>query len=98
MTSRAAIALLVLVPLAGCGGGTKTSAIPSSGSAAIAKTSTGTNTSAAPAETAPAGCTAVTKPPAKPDGTLPKPTLKLNPKRKYTATVKTNCGTFAFTL
>jgi cyclophilin family peptidyl-prolyl cis-trans isomerase len=40
----------------------------------------------------------VQPPQPKPDGTLAKPTRKLNPARTYVATVKTNCGTFAFKL
>jgi len=43
------------------------------------------------------GCLKVAKPAAKNDK-LPKPTSKLDPDKTYTATVTTNCGTFAFEL
>jgi peptidyl-prolyl cis-trans isomerase B (cyclophilin B) len=84
--------LLALVALAGCGGGTKTSAIPSGGGSSNATTST---TSAAPA---PAGCQAVKQPKPKPGGKLRKPSTTLDAAKTWTATVTTNCGTFAFTL
>jgi cyclophilin family peptidyl-prolyl cis-trans isomerase len=96
MTPRlAATAFLSIAALAGCGGGTTTSAIPAGGGDSSVK-STSTTTEAA--ATAPAGCTAAEKPDAKPDGTHTKPAFKLNRTRIYTATVKTNCGTFAFRL
>jgi peptidyl-prolyl cis-trans isomerase B (cyclophilin B) len=87
--------VLLLVVLAGCGGGTKTSDIPSGGETSSSTTATTTETQA---EKAPAGCTSVEKPEPKPDGSLEKPSTKLDPKKTYTATVKTNCGTFAFKL
>jgi peptidyl-prolyl cis-trans isomerase B (cyclophilin B) len=86
--------VLVVIALAGCGGGTKTSDIPSADSSSATATAT-TETQAAKA---PAGCTAVEEPKPKPDGSLKKPSTKLDPKKTYTATVKTNCGTFAFKL
>jgi cyclophilin family peptidyl-prolyl cis-trans isomerase len=43
-------------------------------------------------------CTTVPVPTPKGPQHLKAPTLKLDPRRKYTVTVKTNCGTFAFTL
>jgi cyclophilin family peptidyl-prolyl cis-trans isomerase len=87
--------VLLLVALAGCGGGSKTSDIPSGGETS---TSTATATTETQAEKAPAGCTSVKAPEPKPDGSLKKPSTKLDPKKTYTATVKTNCGTFAFKL
>jgi peptidyl-prolyl cis-trans isomerase B (cyclophilin B) len=86
--------LLVVLAVAGCGGGTKTSDIPAGGESS----STATATTETQAEKAPAGCTAVEKPKPKPDGSLNKPSAKLDPAKTYTATVKTNCGTFAFKL
>jgi peptidyl-prolyl cis-trans isomerase B (cyclophilin B) len=89
-------ALLVPIALvAGCGGGTQTSAIPSGGSSSVKATST---TTAAPAATVPGGCTAVSEPQPKAEATFKKPAVKLDKRRTYVATVKTNCGTFAFKL
>jgi cyclophilin family peptidyl-prolyl cis-trans isomerase len=55
-------------------------------------------TPAATAEEAPAGCQAVDQPDPRPDGTLSKPTGKLDPGKTYVATVATNCGDFEITL
>jgi peptidyl-prolyl cis-trans isomerase B (cyclophilin B) len=87
--------LLLLLTLAGCGSGSQTSSIPSGGDTTTAATQT-TDTSAATA--APAGCKAVKEPAAKPDGNLKKPSGKLDAAKTWTATVTTNCGTFAFGL
>lgn len=84
--------LLALLLVAGCGGGTQTSAIPSGGETAKGTTAT---TAAAPA---PAGCKAVDAPKPKPDGGQKKPKAKLDAAKKWVATVKTNCGTFTFAL
>jgi peptidyl-prolyl cis-trans isomerase B (cyclophilin B) len=92
MKLRPAIAV-ALVALAGCGGGTKTSDIPSGGASSSSSSATTTTTASAPA-----GCKTVQKPKAKPNGNLKKPTTKLDPAKTYTATVTTNCGTFAFAL
>src|SRR5213080_2568620 len=93
---------ILMIAVAGCGSGAQTSSIPSggTGSATTAAASTATSSTAASTATnaqtssasTPAGCTAVPKPPEKPDGQLKKPALKLNPRRTYIATVKTNCG------
>jgi peptidyl-prolyl cis-trans isomerase B (cyclophilin B) len=85
--------LVLIAVLAGCGGGTKTSSIPSGG-AGPATTSTATTETTA----APAGCTSVPEPKPKPDGSLKKPATKLDASKTWTASVKTNCGTFAFQL
>lgn len=89
--------MLLLLVLAGCGGGTKTSEIPSGdggSSTSTATTATETTTTTA----APAGCRSVPEPKPKPDGSLKRPATKLDAGKTYTATVKTNCGTFAFKL
>jgi peptidyl-prolyl cis-trans isomerase B (cyclophilin B) len=86
---------LLAVALAGCGGGTETSAIPSGGGDT---SSSSTATTEAQAAKAPAGCEAVAQPKPKPDGSLARPKTKLDAQKTWTATVKTNCGTFAFTL
>jgi peptidyl-prolyl cis-trans isomerase B (cyclophilin B) len=94
MRTRLPPLLLLLAALAGCGGGSKTSAIPSGGET----TTTSTQTTSTAATAAPAGCKAVKDPGAKPDGKLKKPSQKLDAAKTWTATVKTNCGTFAFQL
>jgi cyclophilin family peptidyl-prolyl cis-trans isomerase len=88
---RQLIAALLVTTAAGCGGGTETSAIPSGGEAPPAESTT----VEAPA---PAGCRNAQQPEAKEDGGQSKPNAKLDPARTYVATVKTNCGTFAFEL
>ena len=93
MRSRLATTCLVLAALAGCGGGSSTSAIPSGGGS----TGTTASTTTEAKEPAPAGCKSVEQPKPK-DVELPKPKTKLDAAKTYVATVKTNCGTFAFTL
>jgi peptidyl-prolyl cis-trans isomerase B (cyclophilin B) len=83
--------------LAGCGGGAKTSAIPSGGGTTTTAAGAASSTTTA-AEKAPAGCKAVTAPKPKPDGSYKKPSTKLDAAKTWTASVKTNCGTFAFKL
>ena len=96
MTLRLTAFVLVAALIAGCGG-SKTADIPSGGSSSTAST-TSTGASSTPASSAPAGCRSVAKPAPKPDGKLAKPSLKLNAAKRYTATVTTNCGVFAFSL
>jgi len=86
--------LLLAAALAGCGSGTHTSSIPSGGTGSSATTATQTTATTA----APAGCTAVKQPAPKPKQSLKKPSGKLDASKTWTATVKTNCGTFAFEL
>ena len=97
MKLRLAPLLVLLIGLAGCGGGTTTSSIPSGGGATAGGESA-TSTSTTTSEAAPAGCEAVDKPKPKPDGALKKPSSELDAAKRWTATVKTNCGTFAFRL
>jgi peptidyl-prolyl cis-trans isomerase B (cyclophilin B) len=87
--------LLLLVALAGCGS-SSTADIPSGGKAAPSTGTTASTTTTT--ASAPAGCTSVSAPKAKPNGTYPKPTHRLNPNKTWIATVATNCGTFAFKL
>jgi peptidyl-prolyl cis-trans isomerase B (cyclophilin B) len=54
--------------------------------------------SSAPAKPVAASCHAVSVPPAKGPQHLAAPKLRLDPRRTYTVTVSTNCGTFAFAL
>ena len=89
--------MLLLLALAGCGGGTKTSDIPSEDSSSSTATAT-TETTQTDTSAAPAGCKSVPEPKPRPDGSLKKPSTKLDEKKTYTATVETNCGTFAFKL
>src|SRR4051812_6843345 len=87
------IPAVLLVALAGCGSSTTTSSIPAGGETSSATSATTTAPAAAPA-----GCKAVGQPKPKPNRSLKKPSNKLDPTRTWTATVKTNCGTFAFKL
>jgi cyclophilin family peptidyl-prolyl cis-trans isomerase len=96
MKTRFASLLVPIALVAGCGSGTHTSAIPSGGGSSSVKTTS--TTTASPAATVPAGCTAVSKPQPKSAGTFKRPSVKLDKRRTYVATVKTNCGTFAFKL
>lgn len=54
----------------------------------------------APTATASAaeGCETVRAPAPKADGRLPKPSLRLDPAKRYVATVRTSCGTFEIEL
>ena len=89
--------LLVLATVAGCGGGTKTSAIPSGGETTTAA-APATTSSTTSATSAPAGCKSVPEPKAKPSGHLKKPSTKLDAAKTWTVTVTTNCGTFGWKL
>ncbi len=70
------------------------------GSSSSHTTTTTTTASTASATSTPAAvqCQKVPAPTPKGPGHLSAPTLKLDPQRIYTVTVRTNCGTFAFTL
>jgi cyclophilin family peptidyl-prolyl cis-trans isomerase/uncharacterized protein YceK len=89
---RALIAIAAVLALSGCG----------SSSSHSATTTTRTRSAAAPPATGPAAntaqCRTVAVPKPKPAGHLKAPTAKLDPRRTYTVTVLTNCGTFAFKL
>jgi peptidyl-prolyl cis-trans isomerase B (cyclophilin B) len=84
-----ALMLSLVVALAGCGGEKKASIPNGSGSAATSTPTTSTKT--------PVFCKKAEKPKPK-TVKLAKPTIKLDPKKTYTATVTTNCGIFYFTL
>ena len=86
--------LLLAAALAGCGSGTQTSSIPSGGASSSATTASQPTATTA----APAGCKAVKQPAPKPKQSLKKPSGKLDASKTWTATIKTNCGTFAFQL
>jgi peptidyl-prolyl cis-trans isomerase B (cyclophilin B) len=81
---------LVVLAVAGCGSS-------STKSATAAATTTATTGSVAPSASS-AGCRTVRLPAARPSPHLSAPTIRLNPRRTYTVTIVTNCGTFAFTL
>src|SRR4051794_16594497 len=97
MKLRSILPVLAFVTvLAGCGSGTTTSSTPSGGAGtATGSTSASTTT---PAKAAPAGCKTVRQPAPKPNGKFKAPTKKLDSAKTWTATVKTNCGTFEFKL
>jgi peptidyl-prolyl cis-trans isomerase B (cyclophilin B) len=87
--------LAAVVVAAGCGGSdnktTSSAAMPKEAPSAAQQASTTSSTQKAE-------CQKVTAPNPKPEGNLPKPTLKLNPSKTYTATVETSCGTFDIAL
>jgi cyclophilin family peptidyl-prolyl cis-trans isomerase len=79
----------LVAALAGCG----------SSASHSSRAGGGSTTAPSPATTAAAGpCRTVTAPAPKPQPHLMAPTIKLDPRRGYTVTVQTNCGTFAFAL
>lgn len=81
--------LVLLLVLAGCGSSsTQTSISTASSPAAASSTSSGSS----------ASCRTVPVPTPKGPQHLAAPKLRLDPRRTYTVTVATNCGTFAFAL
>ncbi len=82
---RLLLILLIVTVLAGCGASDKKKAAKA-------------ETTATATATATVGCQKVAKPKAKPDGGAKKPTVKLDPKKTYTAVVKTSCGAFTIAL
>ena len=88
----------MLIAVAGCGGGGTTSSIPSGGESTTASAPAATTPTTTSAESTPAGCRKVSKPKPRGDGKLKKPGTSLDAGKTWTATVKTNCGTFAFKL
>jgi peptidyl-prolyl cis-trans isomerase B (cyclophilin B) len=88
---RCLVPLLALAALAGCGSSSKSKAKPG-GRAKPAAATAAASTPAAP------GCQKVAAPKSKGAGHLSRPTLKLDPKKSYTATVKTSCGDFSIKL
>jgi len=97
---RTCLALITVFVLAGCGSSASTSTSTSTGGSAgaAAGSSTSTTSTAASGGAAPAGCRTVPVPAPKGAQHLSAPKLKLDPRRTYTVTVVTNCGTFAFAL
>jgi peptidyl-prolyl cis-trans isomerase B (cyclophilin B) len=85
---RLFLLLAALTLLAGCG----SSSSKPKDKAEPAATPASTPTVAA------TGCTKVAAPKGKGAGDLKKPTAKLDPKKSYTAVVKTSCGEFAIAL
>jgi peptidyl-prolyl cis-trans isomerase B (cyclophilin B) len=90
-----AVLLLAAAPVAaGCGGSdnkTTSSAAKPKAAPTAAQASTTSSTQKAT-------CRKVTAPNPKRAGRLPKPTLKLDSSKSYTATVETSCGTFDIAL
>jgi peptidyl-prolyl cis-trans isomerase B (cyclophilin B) len=84
--------LVAAVAAAGCGSSkSSTSTAPDGGKAAPA-------TQAQQPASGQGGCQRVARPAPRKDGGESKPKGKLDPKKTYTVTVQTNCGTVAFTL
>jgi len=89
-------AALALVAFAGCGSSKKSSATTAAGAPA---TDTAASTAATTSTTSQNGpCKSVAQPSPKGPQHLPKPTLKLDPSKQWTATMVTNCGTFVIKL
>jgi peptidyl-prolyl cis-trans isomerase B (cyclophilin B) len=82
-----AAAVLATLALAGCG-----SSSSHSGTAGRSRSAAGGSSAAA------GGCQKVAVPAPTPQPHLSAPALRLDPRRTYTVSVVTNCGTFAFTL
>jgi peptidyl-prolyl cis-trans isomerase B (cyclophilin B) len=86
------LAVASLAAFAGCGKSGGSSSTATSAPTAAATTTDTTTTQASN------GCQTVSAPPPKGAGHLPKPKLKLDPGKTWTATVATSCGTFTITL
>jgi cyclophilin family peptidyl-prolyl cis-trans isomerase len=91
---RACLIAAIVLGVAGCGSSASTSTTTKT-SQATAPASTATPGSSGGAA---AGCRTVPVPAPKGAQHLAPPSVKLDPRRTYTVTVVTNCGTFAFTL
>ena len=85
--TRVAALLVLAVVLAGCGGTTQSAGGESTTTEPPATTTTATG-----------GCNAVAAPKPKPDGGRKAPKTALDPAKRYTVTIETNCGSFAITL
>jgi cyclophilin family peptidyl-prolyl cis-trans isomerase len=101
--------LLLLIVLAACaalvaGCGSKDKGSASTDTTQADTSSTKADTTTTPADTGTTattdagGCQKVAKPAPKAQPHLPKPALALDPSKTWTATVKTNCGTFTIVL
>jgi peptidyl-prolyl cis-trans isomerase B (cyclophilin B) len=92
-------AALALVALAGCGSSKKSSSSGFVSTPTTDTTASTPDTTASTATTSQKGpCKSVAKPSPKGPQNLPKPTLKLDPAKQWTATMVTNCGTFTIKL
>jgi cyclophilin family peptidyl-prolyl cis-trans isomerase len=87
---RASAILVAAVALSGCGSSGSSATRSASATAAAPLTST--------SRSAPGHCKTVPVPAPKGVQHLKAPTLRLDPRRTYTVTITTNCGTFAFRL
>ena len=85
--------------LAACGSDSTSQDTTGSTAAADTSTAAATTTPTTTRAAAPnGGCTTVAEPKPKGEQSLPKPTLKLDPAKTWTADVTTNCGDFTITL
>jgi cyclophilin family peptidyl-prolyl cis-trans isomerase len=92
---RLAIVLTSALPLAACGGSSTHSSAPA---ATTSPTTAPSTTSSAASAAGAAHCRTVAVPAPKGPQHLRAPTLQLDPAKRYTVTIDTNCGTFAFVL
>ncbi len=91
-------AALALLALAGCGSSKKSSSgfVSTPTTATTASTPATTASTSTTAQNGP--CKTVSQPNPKGPQHLPKPTLKLDPSKTWTATMVTNCGSFTIKL
>ena len=89
--------VLIALGLAGCGSSGSSSSTTSAGASTTGAGGSGAATGAS-GGAAPAACRTVPVPAPKGPQHLAAPKIKLDPRRTYTVTVVTNCGTFAFNL
>lgn len=94
---RLLVTVLLALAAAGCGSShsSSTASTASSGSSSSTPAATGGSTGAT---TTSGGCEVIDAPAPKPAPHLTAPHLTLDPRKTYTVTVVTNCGTFAFAL
>lgn len=87
-------AWVVALGLAACGSGTSHPSASAGSHANVAATSTSGASGGAPAD----GCASVSRPAPRGVQHVPRPTLALNPAKRYVATLQTNCGSIAIEL
>jgi peptidyl-prolyl cis-trans isomerase B (cyclophilin B) len=94
------VAAFALLALAGCGSSKKSngSGFVSTPDTATTDTGAATPDTTTTDTTSSGPCKQVDQPKPKGPQHLPKPTLKLDPSKKWTATVATNCGSFTIAL
>jgi cyclophilin family peptidyl-prolyl cis-trans isomerase len=90
--------LAIVALLAGCGGSKKHTTTSAKAAATTSTATTPATTGTTSTTPASGPCRTVPQPPAKGAQHLPKPTLRLDPGKRWTATMATNCGSFTIAL